>query len=132
MAGGDRSTADAALLAGLIAGKTIAASAEAASMSERTGRRRLADPAFRAELDQARREIVVAGIASLAGLLELAVSTQRALLEQDAVPANVKRQVAHDVERAIAELGQGRDVEERLEQIEQRLGLPSWREEAAA
>jgi hypothetical protein len=80
MTGSDR-RGDAALIASLLAGSTVAAAAEAAGVSE-SARRRLRDVAFQRELAAARRELVAATVARLAGIADEAVDTLRELLDE--------------------------------------------------
>jgi AcrR family transcriptional regulator len=55
---GSRKSADAVLLAALVAGATVEEAARSSGVSEATAYRRLRDRAFRAELDDARARLV--------------------------------------------------------------------------
>jgi hypothetical protein len=86
MAGGSRKNADDGLVASLAAGASAAAAAAKAEVSERTVRRRLEDPAFRARVDEARAELVRQAVGRLADVGALASDTLAELV-QDAPPA---------------------------------------------
>jgi hypothetical protein len=71
---------DDALVAALAAGGNVAAAAKHASISERTVRRRLEDPAFRAKVDEARAELVRAAVGRLSAVGVLAVDKLHSLI----------------------------------------------------
>jgi hypothetical protein len=73
VSGGDRSQANAALIAALLSGLTIAQAAEQAGISEPTARRRLKDDAFREQLAEARAELIDTTVARLAWTSGMAV-----------------------------------------------------------
>lgn len=75
-----RRRGDEVLLAALAAGHSHPEAGKLAGLSERTVRRRLADPLFRAELDAMKREVVQRTAASLADASTEAVGTLRLLL----------------------------------------------------
>lgn len=71
----------AALVASLASGASLAAAARRAGCSERTARRRLEDPAFRAEVVAARGALVEEATGQLAGAATEAVRALRRLLK---------------------------------------------------
>jgi hypothetical protein len=81
MAGGSRKNADDGLVAALAAGASAAAAAEKAGVSERTVRRRLEDPAFRARVDEARADLVRLAVGRLADVGALAGDTLAELVK---------------------------------------------------
>lgn len=125
MAGGDRRNADAALITALAGGATQQAAAEAAGVSERTVRRRLASPDFASRVAEARTELVRRAVAMLAEASGAAVETLRALL-QDAPPA-----VRLGAARAVLELGvklrESEELEARIAALEAAAEQPRGR-----
>jgi hypothetical protein len=81
-----RKNADDALVAALAAGASGAAAAAKAEVSERTVRRRLEDPLFRARVDEARAELVRQAVGRLADVGALASDTLADLVK-DGPPA---------------------------------------------
>jgi hypothetical protein len=75
-----RRRADEALLAALAAGHTYQEAATLANLSLRTVKRRMADPLFRLELDDVKREVTQRTAASLGDASTSAVATLKALL----------------------------------------------------
>jgi hypothetical protein len=80
MAGGSRHDRDGALVTALAAGAGTAAVARHAGVNERTVRRRLQDPAFKAKVDEARAELVRQAVGRLAAVGQLAADKLHALL----------------------------------------------------
>ena len=80
MAGGDRTRADSALVAALAGGATVEAAAGAVGVGVATVYRRLKEPAFRAQIDAARSEMIGRAVARLAGASTAAADRLRALL----------------------------------------------------
>jgi hypothetical protein len=99
VAGNGRHSADAALLAALLAGATPAEAAKQARVSEHTARRRLGDPEFRARLHAAGDESVAATARGLTEACSDAVVALRDLARDG--PPGVQLGAA----RAILELG---------------------------
>ena len=107
---------DVALMAGLLAGRTIAEAAAAAGISERTGRRRAMDPDFQARLQAAKGELLTATATALGAACARAVATLVDLLDAP-TPAATRRAAAAtilDVGLRLAD----RDVERRITAIE--------------
>jgi|GEM_PF-4561427 hypothetical protein len=78
-----RRNIDELLIAYLAAGKTVRETARLVGCGEATVHRRLADPAFRRAVQQARREMVEAIRGDIRKAATLAVSTLEALLTSD-------------------------------------------------
>jgi len=117
MAGGDRSSADGALIAALAGGYTVAAAAAQAKVSERTAYRRLAVPAFCTQIAAARAELVSQAVGRLAVASPPAVGTLIELLGRTNPPA-----IRLGAARAVLELGQRwretQELEERIATLE--------------
>ena len=115
-----RAHADAALVAALAAGRTAQDAAREAGVSERTVYRRLDDPAFKRQVDEARAEMLARAVAMLTSASVEAVETLRGLLGS---PMDFARLAAA---RAILEVGhkyrEQLDLAERVAALEERLG----------
>jgi AcrR family transcriptional regulator len=127
VAGGDRKSADAVLVAALAAGETIADAATRAGVGERTVYRRLEDAEFCAVVRNARAALVDGVVGALTAASSAAVMTLKELLDP-ASPPTVRLGAA----KAIIELGtkarDAEDVTRRLEDLEEailRLRTPS-------
>jgi hypothetical protein len=99
VSGGARQNADSALIAALAAGGTVAASAKSAGVSEATAHRRLADPAFRKLVDEARAAAIARAVARLSATATLAADTLHRLLNANAETVQL------GAARAILDLG---------------------------
>jgi hypothetical protein len=133
VAGGDRSQANAGLIAALLGGLTIEKAAEAAGVSEATARRRLRDPEFVRELNAARREAIAAVAARLAALAGKAVGKLDELMEEAPAPQRIA--AAREALRhlaVLAEVADSGELSERIERLERRLGLAAVDEGRAA
>lgn len=107
-------TADQPLLMALACGATVEAAARQADVSVRTAYRRLADPAFQAELQKLRTEMVVRSAAMLTGASMTAVKTL-VELQATTTPYPVRLGAA----KAVLELGMKyREMAELERQIE--------------
>lgn len=119
MSGGDRRNADSALVAALACGGTVEAAAQTAGVSVPTVRRRLAEPAFRKAVEEARAESVSRAVARLSATSTLAADCLRELLK--AKSETVRLGAA----RAILELGakyrEAEDLAVRLAELERQL-----------
>ena len=120
MAGSDRSNADGRLLAALAGGATVADAAGQASVSERTAWRRLNDAAFRARVDEARRQTVQAAIDALSATGTAAALTLRQLLLKEYPPA-VRLGAARSILELTMRLREAHELEQRLAALEARL-----------
>jgi transposase len=112
---------DEAFLAALLRGMPVKAAAKEAKFAERTAYRRVADPDFRRRLDEGRAQITSVVAAQLAGGAELGHATLIELAADKTVPAAVRRAAAADLIRLAGEIGAARDVEARLESLEDAL-----------
>ena len=113
--------ADRALLQALACGATVEHAARKAGMSERTAYRRLDDPAFRAQLDQLRADMVERTAGLLTGAGMGSVKTLVDLQNDVAVPPGVRRRSARDVLEMGLKFREIAELEQRLAAIEQRL-----------
>jgi hypothetical protein len=86
--------AEQTLLSALAFGATVEHAARKAGIGERTVYRRLADPAFRARLDETRREAMVRTSGVLSGAALGAVKTLVDLHQDVSVPAAVRRGIS--------------------------------------
>ena len=121
MAGGDRHRADTALVAAIASGATVADAARLAGVSERTVRRRLSDPAFRAELSRAHSAMLESTIGTLAEASTEAARTLRTLLAPSVAPS-VRLRAAVAVIDFTRRLADERDLEERIARLESASG----------
>ena len=113
--------ADRALLQALACGATVEHAARKAGMSERTAYRRLDDPAFRAQLDQLRADMVERTAGLLTGAGMGSVKTLVDLQNDVAVPPGVRRRSARDVLEMGLKFREIAELEQRLAAVEQRL-----------
>src|SRR3954464_8575927 len=115
-----RSGGDVVLVAALAGGATYEDAAKQAGVSERTVRRRLDDPAFKRQVDEARAEILSQATARLTGAALDAVEALRGLLGSELDFARL------GAARAILEVGakyrEQLDLAERVAALEERLG----------
>jgi hypothetical protein len=108
----------------LLSEKSILAAAERSKVSERTIRRWLEEPEFRAEYDRARRAVFDVGISRVQALSGKAIDTLEALLEVRKHPA-----VQLGAARTIAEIGMHeRDAETILRKLDEVEAAMSRRE----
>jgi hypothetical protein len=116
MAGGNRANADERLAAELAVGKTIAAAATAAGISERTATRRMADPTFRARLTEARAAMIATAANKLASGMTAAADVLRELL------ASADEHVQHKAAVKLIELslrvGEAAELQQRVADLE--------------
>jgi len=88
------STQDDIVAAALASGATHREAGDAAGMSERTVRRRLEQPEFRAQVSTRRDELVTRTTDRLTGLTTTAVDTLASLISSAETPAGVKLRAA--------------------------------------
>ncbi len=112
-----RHRADAALLAELAAGRTVAQAAEATGVSERSAFRRLADPGFREQLAEAQRAALAEASRTLAANATLAAQTLGELLG-DGNPPPVRLAAARATLDLAARWRELDDLEARVEALE--------------
>lgn len=110
---------DERLIALLAGGKSVQASAQLAETSERTIRRRMADPTFRQRLNQARAEVLDRALAHLAMGSSEASITLRRLLRKGGEKTRLL------AAKAILEIGtkvrESVEMEQRIADLERRL-----------
>ena len=121
-------TRDEILAAALASGKTHRAAADAAGMSDRTVRRRLEAPEFRAMVSAQRMELVTQVADRLAGLAPQAVETMYSLLSDDNPPA-VRCKAAQAVLSSSRAWRDASEMDARIQMLEA-LVARSTREEA--
>ncbi len=121
-------TRDEILAAALASGKTHRAAADAAGMSDRTVRRRLEAPEFRAMVSAQRMELVTQVADRLAGLAPQAVETMYSLLSDNNPPA-VRCKAAQAVLSSSRAWRDASEMEARIRMLEA-LVARSTREEA--
>lgn len=108
----------------LLSEKSILAAAKRAKVSERTIRRWLQEPDFKAEYDQARRAIFDVGISRVQALTEKAVQTLERLLGAKKYPS-----VQLGAARTIADIGMHeRDAQTIMAKLEEIEGAMRQRE----
>jgi hypothetical protein len=112
---------DAALIEALARGATHAAAARAAGMSERTVRRRLEDPVFRARVEARRQELFDEAAARIVSAADRAATTLVELLEaeSEAVRLRAAQALLADA-RATVSLA---SLESKLTLLEEHLAL---------
>jgi hypothetical protein len=109
------------LLTALACGATVEQAARKAGLSERTVYRRLADPAFRKQVQQVHNEIVRRTAGLLTGAALGSVKTLADLQQDAAVPATVRRTAARDILELGLKLREAINLEERLATVEGRV-----------
>jgi hypothetical protein len=114
-----------ALLLALAFGATVEGAARKAGVGERTAYRRLAEPAFQARLEQARRDMVLRTMGLLTGAGIGSVKTLVDLQQDAAAPAGVKRGAARDILELGVRYRDSAETERRLSAIEDRLATGS-------
>jgi hypothetical protein len=117
VAGGDRSGADAVLIAALASGLTVQDAATQAHVSERTARRRLEDAGFRRQVADARSALLEQAIGRMAGATTEAADTLRSLLKAES--ENVRHAAAKTLLELTSKGLEQLDLAERVEQLEQ-------------
>lgn len=120
MAGGARKNADAALIAALATGETVEKAAATARVSESTAYRRLRDPAFRADVAQARAAMVGQAVGRLSeAMTAAALQLKRLVLQAESEAVRL------GACRAILELGsklrESVELEDRIANVERQL-----------
>jgi hypothetical protein len=112
------SARDEVILQALATGHSQASAAELAEVTERTVRRRTADPAFRAELQARRRAVVERAVVQLVANMERAIATLVQLLDSPAEGTRLRAATAL-VDRGL-DTSFSLDMGERLEALEDR------------
>jgi hypothetical protein len=122
VAGSGRKNADAALVAGLAAGLSVARAAERAGVSERTARRRLQDDAFKARVERARVGLLDKVVARLTALGATAVRTLNDLMKAgvgDNIRLGAARATLEHMFRGFDEVGLLKQVAELRQSLEE-------------
>ena len=119
MSGGDRRNADAAQVAALAGGATVQDAADTAGVGVATARRRLKEPAFRRQLDDARAEMIATAVARLSSAATDAAETLRALLKSDMDFA--KLAAARSILELGAKLREHENLSDRVRALEEQL-----------
>jgi hypothetical protein len=120
MAARGRKNADEALLLALACGATVENAARKAGVSERTVRRRLADPAFKKRLDAIRGDMVQRAMGMLTAAAMEAVKTLVALQDKEQ-PAASRLGAARAILEYGAKLREEADLTKRVEALEEQL-----------
>jgi hypothetical protein len=107
---------DSVLAMALAAGATHAAAAERAQISERTVRRKLADPAFRALVGEYRNQLIAGALGRMAENMTRAADTLAALL--DAPEAHLRARAARAVLSLTLRLQDSVDTNNRIRELE--------------
>jgi hypothetical protein len=111
---------DEGLVVALAGGASVSAAAAHAGVSDRTARRRLADPAFRTRVDEARGELVRQAVGRLSAIGVLAGDTLEGLIKGAASEA-----VRLGAARAVLEyMFRGQEIDalaRQLDELERRL-----------
>jgi hypothetical protein len=110
------------MLTALAAGATYAEAAEQANVSERTIRRRMADPDFRKRLSEARGQMLTLVVGRLTDYALDAVETLHELLVRgpDTLPS-VRERAARTILDMGARLRESSELEDRIAALEARL-----------
>ena len=120
MAGGDRSKADAALVAALAGGSTVEDAAATVGVGVATVYRRLQVPEFRTQIDDARAVLIATAVARLGAASTRAVATLEGLLSADSEA--VQLGAAKAILDAALRWREHQDLTERVRVLEEQLG----------
>jgi len=119
---GRRRAADDRLVVALLAGATYAQAAADAGVSERTVRRRLADPDFVERLESERRDLFDKATARLLSAVPIAQSTLVRICTTDSAPATARVNASKAILQYAREYLHDSTIEARLAQVEAALG----------
>jgi hypothetical protein len=114
---------DSLLIAQLAGGATQEHAATAVGCSRRTIARKLQDPKFCAQLDEARRQLFEAAFSRINAAGQAAASTLISLLSRDTPPA-VRLGASRTLLETSCKFRETHEIEERLRALEGRLGKP--------
>ena len=120
MAHRGRQNADESLAVALATGQTLRAAAVTAGIAERTAARRWSDPSFRRRVGDLRGQLVNAAVGKLADGMGDAADMLRKLLAADS--ENVRLGAARSLIELGVKLRESVELEERITEIENRLG----------
>jgi hypothetical protein len=116
---------DAAMVAALAAGESVAGAARLAGVSDRTVRRRLADPLFVAAVDLARAELLDESLGLLSASASVAVRVLRLIAADKQYGAAARVTAAGRLLDAVLRHRQALDLERRLAALERAAELQS-------
>jgi hypothetical protein len=111
---------DEALIAALAAGHSVTDAAKVATLARRTACRRLADPAFRLRVAEARSELLGQAIGKLAASSTEAAATLASLLDEGQAPG-VRLAAARAILTTVVDLRVHEELAERVAELESRL-----------
>ncbi len=112
---------DAKLIAELAGGASWERAATVCGCSKRTIARRLKDPKFRSELDDARGQLFESAFSRLVAAGQAAAGTLISLLSRD-TPAAVRLGASRTLLESSCRFRETHELEERLRALEERLG----------
>lgn len=116
-----RRPADETFLVGLVAGKTIEQAATDAGLSERTGYRRMAEPAFRERLTRAQDDRLAATSAAVSSSMSEAMTVLRDILRDGKALHRDKVSAARSLLDFSLRFREHADLAQRLAALEQRI-----------
>ena len=119
MAENGRLKGDDTLLLAMAEGRTVREAASVAGVGERTATRRLADPAFRRRVAEARAEMVARALGKMADGMAEAADTLRQLLR--AKGESVRLGAARSILELGNKLRESAEIEARLQAVERQI-----------
>ncbi len=117
------STRQAAFVAALLSCQTRALASKKAGVSEITGNRWYKLPEVQAALREAKQDVIERALDQLSNGTPEAVQTLRDVLRDAEAPASARIRAAQIILETVLELRKYSEIEERLEELEQRLAL---------
>ncbi len=132
MPGGERKSADSALIAALAGGATVGRAARAAGVSEATAHRRLRNATFRRKVARARAATVERAVAKLSKAAAQAVAMLRRL-STGAESENVRLSASRAILEFVFKGNEQLTIQERLRELEAeifRRGVPGGKRNA--
>lgn len=114
-------TPDERIISALLSNGSNKAAAIACELSEKQLYRRMASPAFKAKLAEARARLVDGALATLQGRMAEAVDTMTVIMHDEEAPAQTRLNAADAVLRNSLKLAERTDILERLDTIEKQM-----------
>ncbi len=105
-------------IAALLSARNVSEAAQAAQVGERTLRRWLAEPTFRAALTGAEGQAIDAATRRLVSLTDSAIDVLTTVMQDPDAPSGVRLRAAQGVLDNLLRLRELRNVEERLTRLE--------------